>query len=85
VSRAAVSYAERLTVPWWGWPLAAGAGVFAAAELVLGAPGLRHPVTFTVAGLLGLAGAAALSRIRIEVDGGPGGSCAWTTPGYRWT
>jgi len=68
VSSAAVSYAERLRVPWWGWPIAAGAGVFAAAELAIGAPALRHPVTFTVAGLLGLAGAVALSRIRIEVD-----------------
>jgi hypothetical protein len=68
VSRTAVSYAERLTVPWWGWPIAAGVGVFVATELAIGAPWLRHPVTFTVAGLLGLAGAVGLSRIRIEVD-----------------
>jgi hypothetical protein len=63
-----VSYLERLTVPWWGWPLAAGVGVFVALELAVGAPALRHPVTYAVAGLLGLTAAVALSRIRIEVD-----------------
>jgi hypothetical protein len=63
-----VSYLERLTVPWWGWPLAAGAGVFVALELAVGAPALRHPVTYAVAGALGLAAAAALGRIRVEVD-----------------
>lgn len=63
-----MSYAERLAVPWWGWPLAAAAGVLVATELVVGAPALRHPLTFIVAGALGLAGAAAVSRIRIEVS-----------------
>jgi hypothetical protein len=65
-----VSYAERLAVPWWGWPLAAAAGILVATELVVGAPALRHPVTFTVAGVLGLAAAVAVSRIRIEVSAG---------------
>jgi hypothetical protein len=68
VSRTAVSYVERLTVPWWGWPLAGAAGVLVAAEVLMTSPPLRHPLVFVAAGLLGLAAAAGLSRIRIEVD-----------------
>jgi hypothetical protein len=61
------AYRERLTVPWWSWPLAAAAGAVAGAELSLGAPDLRLPA-ITVGVVLATVGLARLGRIRIEVD-----------------
>jgi hypothetical protein len=61
-------YRERLTAPWWAWPVALAASAFVATELAIGAFALRSPVTYAVAGLVALAGVAALSRIRIAVD-----------------
>ena len=59
---------ERLSAPWWAWPAAVAAAAFAATELALGAPALRHPLTYAVAVVLALAGVWALSRIKISVD-----------------
>jgi len=61
-------YRERLIVPWWAWPTALALAAFAATELALGAPALRHPVTYVVAGALALVGLWTLSRIKISVD-----------------
>jgi hypothetical protein len=63
-----IVYRERLTAPWWAWLAAVAAAAFAATELGLGAPALRHPVTYVVATALALAGVWALSRIKISVD-----------------
>ena len=61
-------YRERLTAPWWAWPVAVAVSAFVATELAIGAFALRSPLTYIVAGVLALAGVAALSRIRIAVD-----------------
>jgi hypothetical protein len=62
------AYRERLAVPWWWWLVALAIAGFVATELAVGAPALRHPVTYVVAGALVLAGVWALSRITIGVD-----------------
>ena len=66
-SRSAV-YRERLTVPWWAWPLGLAVSAFVATELAIGAYALRTPITYVVAAAVVLAGVAALPRIRITVD-----------------
>lgn len=63
-----IVYRERLSVPWWAWAAAVGAGAFVATELAIGAPALRHPITYTIAVALALAGVWALSRISMSVD-----------------
>jgi hypothetical protein len=61
------AYAERLTVPWWGWPLPLlGAGLLAT-EVWLGAGGLRAWVPFAVALPLTVALTVWLGRIRVAV------------------
>ena len=62
-------YRERLTVPWWGWPVAVAAAAFVATELAIGALALRSPVTYVIAAVLAIAGVLALSRITVRVDG----------------
>jgi hypothetical protein len=62
-----VSYSERLTVPWWAWPVGLAASAMLAAELAIGAFVLRQPLTFIIAGGLAALGLLALSRIRIQV------------------
>jgi hypothetical protein len=61
-------YRERLNLPWWAWPAAVGAAVLAVTELVMGAPGLRHPLTFILPGLLAPLALYPLGRVRIQVD-----------------
>jgi hypothetical protein len=62
-------YRERLAVPWWWWPAALAIAAFFATELEIGAFELRTPITYAVAGALTLAAVAAVSRIRLSVDG----------------
>jgi hypothetical protein len=62
-------FRERLAVPWWWWPVAVAITAFLATELEIGAFELRTPITYAVAGALALAGVAAVSRIRLSVDG----------------
>ena len=61
-------YRERLAAPWWLWLGAAVAAAFVATQLAVGAPALRHPLTYGVAVALALAGVWSLSRITISVD-----------------
>jgi len=63
------SYAERLGVPWWSWPSALAVATILAAELWLGAGGLRSWVPFAVVLPLTVALMLWLSRIRVAVTG----------------
>jgi hypothetical protein len=65
-----IVYRERLRAPCWAWPAAVALAAFVATELALGAPALRHPITYAVTTVLALAGVWALSRITIAVDDG---------------
>lgn len=64
------SFAERLWLPWWLWPPALGVGALLAAELHLGAAGLRAWLPYAV--LLPATAAALwwLGRIRVAVENG---------------
>jgi hypothetical protein len=63
-------YAERLTVPWWWWLAAVGLTAMLAAEIWLGAPGVRAWLPFAVLLPLTVAGLWWLGRIRLAVAGG---------------
>jgi hypothetical protein len=67
LSRRTARYAERLTVPWWSWPPALLGGAIVAAEVWMGASGLRAWVPFAVLLPLTAVLMIALSRIRIAV------------------
>jgi hypothetical protein len=60
-------YAERLGVPWWSWPPALLIGAVLAAEIWMGAAGLRAWVPFVVVLPLTVALMLWLSRIRVAV------------------
>jgi len=60
-------YSERLTVPWWSWPPALLAAAVLAAEVWMGAGGLRAWVPFAVLLPLTAVVMIALSRIRVTV------------------
>lgn len=66
----AVAYAERLTVPWWWWLAAVALAALLAAEIWLGAPGVRAWLPFAVLLPLAIAGLWWLGRIRLVVAGG---------------
>ncbi|HEX2418313.1 MAG TPA: DUF3093 domain-containing protein [Micromonosporaceae bacterium] len=64
-----VRYAERLVLPWWLWTCGFAVAGLLAAEIHLGAPGLRSWVPYTI--LLPLTGLGLwwLGQIRIAVAG----------------
>jgi Protein of unknown function (DUF3093) len=64
-----VSYNERLSLPWWLWPLGLGIGALFALEIWLGGGGPRAWLPFAI--LLPLSAAALwwFGRIRIAVAG----------------
>lgn len=67
MAQPSTTYTERLTVSWWAWPITLGGAAVLAAQLTIGAPVLRHPLTyFAVCGLTAV-GLLALGRIGIEV------------------
>jgi hypothetical protein len=63
-------YSERLSVPWWSWPLLLGVAALLAAEVGLGAPGLRTWVPYAVLLPLTAVGLWWAGRIRVAVSGG---------------
>jgi len=63
-------YAERLGVPWWLWLPALGIAALLAAEVHLGAPGVRSWLPYAVLLPATAAGLWWLGRIRIAVAGG---------------
>ncbi|WP_189168783.1 DUF3093 domain-containing protein [Pilimelia anulata] len=62
-------YAERLRVPHWWWLLALAGAAGLAAELWLGAPGVRAWLPFAVLLPVAVAGLWWLGRLRITVTG----------------
>ena len=60
-------YTERLTVPWWAWPLALAGAALLATEIWLGGSGLRAWVPFAVMLPLTVVALSWLGRIRIAV------------------
>ncbi|MDM4718082.1 DUF3093 domain-containing protein [Micromonospora sp. WMMA1363] len=64
------TYAERLSLPWWLWLGGLAAAVLLAAEVWLGAPGVRAWLPFAVLLPATVAGLAWLGRIRVAVRDG---------------
>jgi hypothetical protein len=60
-------YSERLTVPWWAWPLGVAAGGLLAVEVWMGAGGVRAWLPFAVLVPLAVAALIWLGRIRVAV------------------
>lgn len=67
VASARTRYAERLTLPWWLWLAGLGLTALLAAELWLGADGVRAWLPFAVLLPAAVAGLVWLGRIRIAV------------------
>ncbi|MGW9195714.1 DUF3093 domain-containing protein [Micromonospora chersina] len=67
---ATAGYAERLGLPWWAWPAGLALAGLLAAELWMGASGVRAWLPFVL--LLPAAAATLwwLGRIRVSVQGG---------------
>jgi hypothetical protein len=67
---AAPEYSERLGLPWWAWPIGLAAAGLLAAELWMGATGVRAWLPFVL--LIPAAGATLwwLGRIRVTVRAG---------------
>jgi len=60
-------YGERLTLPWWLWLAATGLAALLAAEIWMGAPGLRAWLPFAVLIPVTLGVLGWLGRIRVTV------------------
>lgn len=63
-------YAERLTLPWWWWPIGAGLAAVLAVEVHLAARGLPLWAAYLTAALPVLLGFGALGRTPVRVTGG---------------
>ena len=63
-------YRERLTVPWWAWPLALAFAAFLAAEVFLGAPTALVWVPYAILLPATAWGLLALGRIVVRVADG---------------
>lgn len=66
----APDHTERLTLPWWAWPAGLALAGLLAAELWMGASGVRAWLPFVVLIPAALAGLTWLGRIRIAVRDG---------------
>jgi hypothetical protein len=63
------AHSERLSVPWWLWPLSLGLGALFSAEIGLGAPGAKTWLSYAIV-LPAIAGALWwLGRIKVAVTG----------------
>ncbi|MFD0558854.1 DUF3093 family protein [Stackebrandtia endophytica] len=63
-------FQERLTVPWWAWPLSLALACFLAFEIGLGVPGLVTWLPFAVLIPLTVFGLAWIGRIKVRVSAG---------------
>jgi len=64
---APAAYAERLSVPWWSWPLALIAGAVLAAEVSMGAGGVPAWLPFAIVLPLTAGVQLWIGRIRVAV------------------
>jgi Protein of unknown function (DUF3093) len=64
------TYRERLTVPWWTWPVALALAAFLAAEVFLGAPTALIWVPYAILLPATAGGLLALGRIVVRVADG---------------
>jgi len=64
------AFAEKLTVPWWWWPLGIGVAALLAAEVHLGYPGVRAWLPYLLTVPLTVAVLIQLGRCRIRVSQG---------------
>lgn len=69
-SEKTTAFEERLTVPWWAWPLSLGLTVALAFEIGLGVPGLVTWLPFLILLPLAIGGLVWVGRIRIRVFDG---------------
>ncbi|WP_407940463.1 DUF3093 domain-containing protein [Micromonospora auratinigra] len=69
-SAATGGHAERLTLPWWAWPAGLAVAGLLAAELWMGATGVRAWLPFAVLIPAAVAVLWWLGRIRVEVRDG---------------
>jgi hypothetical protein len=63
------AYAERLTVPWWAWPVGIALAAFAAAEIFLGANPQCNWIPYAILIPLVVVGLWRLGGVVIRVDG----------------
>ncbi|MEU7614505.1 DUF3093 domain-containing protein [Micromonospora rifamycinica] len=68
-SPVAAAYSERLGLPWWCWLAGAALAGLAAAEVWMGAGGVRAWLPFVLLLPATLAGLWWLGRVRVAVDG----------------
>jgi len=64
------AFQERLTVPWWAWPLSLALACFLAFEIGLGVPGLMTWLPFAVLIPLTAASLIWIGRIKVRVSDG---------------
>jgi hypothetical protein len=62
------AYSERLTVPWWSWPIAIGVAAFGSAEVFLGANPLVNWIPYAILIPLTIFGLVRLGSIVVRVD-----------------
>ncbi|GAA1311117.1 DUF3093 domain-containing protein [Saccharothrix xinjiangensis] len=67
---APTAFRERLSVPWWGWPLPLAAAALLAAEIHMGFPGVRSWLPYAVLLPLVVLLLVRLGSVRVEVAGG---------------
>jgi DUF3093 family protein len=63
------TYAERLTVPWWSWPVAIGFAAIASAEIFLGADPQVNWIPYVIFIPLTILGLLRAGSVVIRVDG----------------
>lgn len=64
------SFDERLTVPWWWWPLGLGVAALLAAEVHMGYPGVRSWLPYLLTVPLAVAVLIRTGRHRVRLDRG---------------
>jgi DUF3093 family protein len=62
------TYTERLTVPWWSWPVAIGFAAIASAEIFLGADPQVNWIPYAILIPLTIYGLLRLGAVAIRVD-----------------
>ncbi|HKR50739.1 MAG TPA: DUF3093 domain-containing protein [Pseudonocardiaceae bacterium] len=72
------AFDERLTVPWWWWPLGLGVAALLAAEIHMGYPGVRAWLPYLLTVPLAVAVLVRMGRQRVRLSGGE----LWVGPAH---